>query len=68
MLEILFNYTMSIDENNKKQSISFSVPVVLRKPTNHTNEWDSCLTIPIKAGLSMKERGTVQYSNLQSAI
>jgi len=48
--------------------MAFAVPMVWREPTNHTDNCYFCLTPPIKAGLSMKKRGTVQYPNLPSAI
>ena len=53
---------------NKKRSMAFAVPMVWREPTNHIDDCYFCLTPPIKAGLSMKKRGTVKYPNLPSAI
>lgn len=42
--------------------------MVWRKPTNHTDDWYFSFIPPVKAGLLMKKRGTVQYPTLPCAI
>ncbi|ESN93095.1 hypothetical protein HELRODRAFT_165255 [Helobdella robusta] len=51
-----------------KRFLAFAVPMAWREPKNHTDDCYFCLTPYVKAGLSMKKLGTVNYPNLPSAI
>ena len=48
--------------------MAFAVLMVWREPTNHVEDCYFCLTLPIKAGLSLKKIGTVKHPYLPSAI
>ena len=48
--------------------MSLAELMVWRESTNHENVYYFCFTPPVKADLSLKKRGIVQYPNLPSAI
>ena len=46
----------------------FAVPVIGRKPTNHTDDCYFCMIPPLKNGMSRKNKLAVEYPNIPSAI
>jgi hypothetical protein len=54
--------------NCKGHSMLFAVPMIWREPTNHNSECYFSIVPPIKKGVTMKQKWTVSYPNIPSAI
>ena len=46
----------------------FGVPTVWRVPSNHSTDCYFCMVPPIQNGMAMKNKSTLMYSNIPSAI
>jgi len=46
----------------------FAVPMVWRKPSNHSSDCYFCLTLPVASGMNRKRKQSIDYPNTPSAI
>ena len=53
--------------NRKGMAMHFAVPMVWRKPSNHSSDCYFCLTPPVASGMNRKKH-RIYYLNIPSAI
>jgi len=54
--------------NGKRHAIPFAVPMVWREPSNHTTDCYFCMVPPVSGGITKKNKWTVVYLNIPSAL
>lgn len=59
--------TLQLWLKGKNRAMPFAVPMVWREPTNHNTDCYFCLTPPMQ-GITSKNKHTVSYPNIPSAI
>jgi hypothetical protein len=54
--------------NSKGHSVSFALPIIWREPADYLTDCCCCRAPPLRHGITIKERRTVSYSHISSAI
>jgi hypothetical protein len=49
-------------------TMPFSIPMVWREPSNHSNDCYFCLISPVASGMNRKKKQRIDYSNIPSVI
>lgn len=73
MVQLFLSYTIENSWKTNKQKIIYGICWAYGlagayKPMNYTDDFNFCLAPPIKPGLSIKKRGTIQCAILPSVI
>jgi len=54
--------------NGKIHAVPFAVPLVWREPSNHATDCYFCMVLPVSGGITKKNKWTIVYPNIPSAL